>query len=191
MTKTQKMVMASMITGMILLLGLTSLGYPYIPPFKLTIVHVPAAVGAMILGPYYGLFFGLMFGLTSLYQAIVFPTPISYMFLNPLVSILPRMLVPVLAWGVYKLVLRVSREKYSLSGLCGGLAAALSNTVLVLGMVFVLYAEGYAQAMGIAPGAVFGALCAVAGTNGLAEAALCAVIAGACMLALKKYAKVA
>ena len=119
--KTRKLVTAGMISSIVLLLGLTGLGYPYVPPFKLTIVQVPVAIGAMVLGPWYGLFFGLLFGLTSIYQAAIGGLPTAPMFLNPLVSVLPRLCVPIIAYLVFKLVDRMLKgKKRIISGVLGG-----------------------------------------------------------------------
>ncbi len=188
--KTRKLVTAGMITALVLLLGLTGLGYPYVPPFKLTIVQVPVAIGAMVLGPWYGLFFGLLFGATSMYQAALGGLPTAPMFLNPMVSVLPRLVVPIAAYLMYKLFDKLLKGKKRLiSGAIGGIFASLTNTVLVLGAIYVFYGARAAAMIGIAPETLLTVLLGVVVSSGLPEAAASGLLCGPIMAALSKLRK--
>ena len=57
--------------AVILVMSLTPLGYIRTPGLSITLLTVPVAVGAIILGPVGGLICGLAFGLTSFYQCFV------------------------------------------------------------------------------------------------------------------------
>ena len=100
----RKMVIIAMLSGICLFLGLTGLGFIPLPLFKLTILHLPVIIGAIIEGPIVGGSIGLIFGLFSIYQNITAPTPMSPFFYNPLVSIVPRVLIGVLSYYIYKLI---------------------------------------------------------------------------------------
>ena len=63
---------------------------------------------------------GLIFGLTSLWNAMTQPTITSIFFLNPLVSILPRVLIGVVAYYVYQGIYKISKKVYA-SGFMAGL----------------------------------------------------------------------
>ena len=120
--------------------------------------------------------------MTSLYKAVTQPTSILSAFLvNPLVSVLPRMLIGVAAWAVYAgvraLVLgkrtRSARTQGVVTSVASGAAAFIAtmvNTAGVMGMVFLLYAPEYAQASGIDLSAVGAAIWGVCVSNGLLEA---------------------
>ena len=188
--KTRRLVIAGMITALILLLGLTGLGYPYVPPFKLTIVQVPVAIGAMILGPWYGIFFGMLFGATSMYQAAIGGLPTAPMFLNPLVAMLPRMIVPIVAYLIFKLFDKILKGKNRLvSGVLGGVFASLTNTVLVLGAVYIFYGARAAAMIGIAPETLLALLLSIVVSSGLPEAAASGLLCGPIMAALSKLRK--
>lgn len=188
--KTKKLVTAGMITAVVLLLGMTGLGYPAIPPLKLTIVHVPVAIGAMALGPWYGLLFGLFFGLTSMYQAAVGGLPTAPMFLDVRVALLPRLCVPLAAFWIYRLFDRMLRHrKRFISGVAGGIAASLTNTVLVLGAIYVFYGARAAGMLGISEDILVTVLLGIVLTNGLPEAGVCGILSGPILSALSHMRK--
>ena len=86
------------------------IGYIPIGPTKATIMHIPVIIGAIIEGPVVGATIGLIFGLTSLWNAMTQPTITSIFFLNPLVSILPRVLIGVVAYYVYQGIYKISKK---------------------------------------------------------------------------------
>lgn len=51
-----------------------------------------------------------------------------------------------------------------------GSRGALTNTVFVMGLIFLLFSDAYAAAKGIGPELVLGVILAIVGTNGIPEA---------------------
>jgi len=100
-------------------------------------------------GPLTGAFVGLMFGLSSLYTAatIFSGMPVAPFFLNPLVSVMPRILIGIVAYYVFALLKRLIRNK-TVSIVGAALGGTLTNTVGVLGMIYLLYAQEYVEAVG-------------------------------------------
>ncbi|MGG7212731.1 ECF transporter S component [Clostridium nigeriense] len=191
----RKMVVISMLSGICLFLGLTGLGFIPLPLFKLTILHLPVIIGAIIEGPVVGGSIGLIFGLFSIYQNITAPTPMSPFFYNPLVSVLPRVLIGVISYYVYKIIRsKVKNIKVSISiaAICGSLV----NTIGVLGTIYLVYFKDYATVLmergtisTNSMGAVTTALLTVIGTNGLAEAILSALVVTPIVIAIFKMQK--
>ena len=70
-SSTLYMVELAMMIAIILLMSFTPLGYLRTPGLSITLLTIPVAVGAIILGPVGGLICGLTFGLTSFYQCFV------------------------------------------------------------------------------------------------------------------------
>jgi uncharacterized membrane protein len=160
--RTRKIVVTGALGAISILLGLTHWGFiPWFAGISLTIMHVPVIIGAILEGPIVGAGIGLIFGLFSLVQAAVAPSgPGDVIFTNPLISVLPRLLIGPVSWLVWR-----SLKKIPLLGLiASGLAGSITNTVLVLGM-FGVY--------GIYSWPVLGG---IALANGLPEAAISAVI---------------
>lgn len=92
-------------------LGLTPLGFIPVGPTRATIMHIPVIIGAILEGPVVGGFVGLIFGLFSIFQAVTSPTPVSFVFLNPLVSVLPRVLIGITTYYIYKSLNKIGNKK--------------------------------------------------------------------------------
>ena len=164
------------------------IGYIPIGPTKATIMHIPVIIGAIIEGPVVGATIGLIFGLTSLWNAMTQPTITSIFFLNPLVSILPRVLIGVVAYYVYKGIYKISKKVY-VSGFMAGLIGSLANTAGVLGMIYVLYADKYMERIGQAGADAGKWLFTLAATNGVPEALVAALIVSAVSVSLIRKGK--
>ena len=95
--KTRKIAIAGIMGALCIVMALTPIGYIPIGPTKATIIHIPVIVAAILEGPLVGAIVGLIFGLSSILNALLFPTVTSYVFLNPLVSVVPRILVGLVA----------------------------------------------------------------------------------------------
>ena len=164
------------------------IGYIPIGPTKATIMHIPVIIGAIIEGPVVGATIGLIFGLTSLWNALRQPTITSIFFLNPLVSILPRVLIGVVAYYVYQGIYKISKKVYA-AGFMAGLIGSLANTVGVLGMIYVLYADKYMERIGQAGADAGKWLFTLAATNGVPEALVAALIVSAVSVSLIRKGK--
>lgn len=164
------------------------IGYIPIGPTRATIMHIPVIIGAIIEGPVVGGAIGLIFGLTSLWNAMTQPTITSIFFLNPLVSILPRVLIGVVAYYVYQGIYKISKKVYA-AGFMAGLIGSLANTVGVLGMIYVLYADKYMERIGQAGADAGKWLFTLAATNGVPEALVAALIVSAVSVSLIRKGK--
>ena len=125
---TRQVVVAGVVGGVALFLGATRLGLIPVPiPLigNATIMHIPAIVGGVLEGPAVGLLAGLIFGIFSFLYAE------SPVFANPLVAILPRLLIGVVAWAVF---VGLRRFSVDLASVAAGLLGSLANTVGVLSL---------------------------------------------------------
>ena len=62
-----------LLTGVLLLMSVTPLGYFHTFGLDISLMMVPVAIGAMLMGPKAGAWLGLIFGATSFYQAVTAP----------------------------------------------------------------------------------------------------------------------
>jgi uncharacterized membrane protein len=172
--RTRKIVVTGVLGAIAVLLGLTRLGFiPWVSGVSLTVMHVPAIIGAVLEGPLVGLGIGLIFGIFSMIQAAVAPTgPTDVWFTNPLLSVLPRLLIGPVAWLVW-----TALKRWPVAGLIGaGIAGSLTNTIAVLGMIGLL---GYVP---------WAALPAIVVANGLPEAGAAAIITLVVVAAWQRFA---
>lgn len=160
---TRKIVVTGVLSAIAILLGATHWGFiPWFAGAALTIMHVPAIIGAVLEGPIVGVLIGLLFGVFSLIQGAVAPTgPADTWFVNPLISILPRLFIGPVAWLVYRALNKIN---VILALSAAGVAGSLTNSVLVLGMIGL---------MGHLPWSV---IATVAVSNGLPEAVVAAIL---------------
>ncbi|HRU29430.1 MAG TPA: ECF transporter S component, partial [Treponema sp.] len=91
----RKIAVAGVLSAIAIVLGVTRLGFiPWFSGASVTILQVPVIIGAVLEGPLVGFIIGLLFGLSSLLQAAIAPTgPVDVAFTNPLISVLPRLLI--------------------------------------------------------------------------------------------------
>jgi uncharacterized membrane protein len=154
---TRQIVVGGIIGGIALFLGATRIGFIPVPiPLigNATIMHIPAIVGGALEGPVVGLLVGLIFGVFSFLNA---DNPV---FLNPVVAILPRLFIGVVAWAVF---VGLRRWSLDLASAAAGILGSLANTVGVVGL---------AVLFGLLPVAVIPAIIPQA----IAEAILAAVV---------------
>ena len=165
----RKMAIIGVLSAISIMLSMTPLGFIPIGPLNLTIMHIPVIIGAVLEGPLVGIIVGLIFGFTSLLRAITMPTITNFALINPLVSILPRVLIGIVAYYVYKLTIKLTKNAL-VSGWITGVMGSLVNTVGVLGMTYILYGARYAEALGKSASAAKTLILTLVATNGVPEA---------------------
>ena len=224
-----------------IVLGMTPLGFIPVGPTRATIMHIPVIIGAIMEGPIVGGIVGLIFGLFSIFQAITNPTPVSIVFYNPIVSVLPRILIGIttyytystfkklgnkntmvilngiwavilayLFYGIYQnfinsdrilmilmnvlLVIIVLITAYftftklknkSLDIIIATIVGTLTNTVGVLTLIYLLYAERFVAGLGLDISAARSTIFGIAFTNGIPETIIAIIIVMSVVGALK------
>ena len=204
-------------------------------------MHIPVIIGAIAEGPFVGAMVGLIFGVSSLLNAILRnASPVAFVFYNPLISVLPRVLIGITSyysfaamkkledknlrnltkglWGLISIFLAYLLYKNITSGgstlnitfvvillvLClgflvysfkssekdfpiaiGAFVGSMTNTILVLGGIYVIYAKRYVEALNIPLENAKSAILGVSVTSGIPEAILSVIITTAVIKALK------
>ncbi len=171
----RKIAVAGALGAVAILLGATPLGFiPWFSGASITIMTSPVVIGAVIEGPVVGLVVGFLFGgFSFLHAAGLFGPvgPTDALFLNPLVSVLPRLLIGPIAWLVYRAIERLG---VPVALVLAGIGGSLTNTVLVLGVIGLFKLASWAVLGGIAI------------VNGLPEAAANAILVLAVVAAWKR-----
>ncbi len=180
---TRQLTVIGMLSSISIILGVTGLGFIPIPPLKATIMHVPVIIGAILEGPLVGAMVGLIFGVFSIIQAITTPTPLSFAFMNPIVSILPRILIGISVYYTYN---AISKKAKHLGIGVAAIIGSFTNTIGVLGMIYVIYLGPYAKALNLSVGAAKKGIMAIAITHGVPEAILSVIITVSVVTAVNK-----
>ena len=181
----RQMTMIGMLSAISIFLGLTGLGFIPIPPVRATIMHIPVIIGAIVEGPIVGSLVGLVFGLFSMYQNFTAPGPTSFIFWNPIIALVPRILIGITAYYIYTFLNNKIKNK-SISIGVAAICATLVNTIGVLSLTYIFYLERYSNALGINSSTAGAAIAAVGLTNGIPEAIISGVISVPVILAILK-----
>ncbi len=195
--KTRGMVQMALFCAIILLLAFTPfLGYIPLGFTRATIVHIPVIIGSIVLGPKKGAGLGFLFGLTSfINNSFISPTVTSFVF-TPFYSVgetqgnfwslvicfVPRILVGVVPYYVYKLLTYLTKNSAKgqyLALTMAGLLGSLTNTLLVMNLIFFCFSNSYAAANNVSVEALYGFILSVIGINGVPEAIVAAILTAA------------
>ncbi len=111
--KTKMIAIDALFIALIIIFTFTTyLGYIPVGPVTFTTMHILVILGAMLFGYKRGLLYGFAFGLSSLIRAAVMPTgAMDTIFVNPFISILPRMLFGFLAGYLFELIRGFENKK--------------------------------------------------------------------------------
>lgn len=139
-TKTSKLTfMGVMLALTIVFVALTAI--PTASASMALLIFLPTIITSIIQGPKSGAVMGALAGLVTLLRALLAPaSPLDYLFLNPLVAILPRIFVGVIPHFVFNLFKKLTRYN-TVSLLIAGVSGALTNTALVILMLYVVYSD--------------------------------------------------
>ena len=185
---TRWMALLAMMVAVELVLVATGIGLMPLPVIKATTLHIPVILGAVLLGPLAGGILGAVFGLSSMRINTTAPALLAFAF-SPFMSTtgLPgalkavwiavgcRILIGVVSGWLWIALKRVRVNDYIALPVVG-VAGAMTNTVLVMGSIYFLLAQQYAEVKNVALDAVFGLVMATVTASGIPEAIAAAVL---------------
>lgn len=185
---TRYMATLAMLCGLLLVMGVTGIGLIPLPVIKATTMHIPVILGAVLLGPAAGGILGAVFGLCSIWANTTTPSLLSFAF-SPFMSTegLPgvlkslwialgcRILLGVIAGWLWRLLKKITKQDYIALPVTA-ILSTLCHTILVMGSIYVLLAQQYAQAKNVAITAVFGLVMGTVTASGIPEAIAAAIL---------------
>ena len=184
-SSTLYMVELAMMIAIILLMSFTPLGYLRTPGLSITLLTIPVAVGAIILGPKGGAVCGFTFGATSFYMAVCHrkfcfrsrtfqyqPGRATF-----IVCIVARVLEGWITGLIFAALHKSPAKKFSYY--VASLACPLLNTFFFMGFLCLFfyntdYIQGIVSSLGVSNPVVF--VAAFVGVQGLIEAGFCFVV---------------
>lgn len=181
------MVSVALMAAIIIVLANTPLGMIQLPIIKATTVHIPVIIGAILFGPLAGAILGGVFGICSLISNTMAPTLLSFAFSPFLASNLAgvlkalwisvgcRILIGVAAGWLWILFRKIKLNTYVALAITG-FAGSMVNTIMVMGSIYFLLAQQYAEAKEVAVTAVFGLIMGTVTASGIPEALAAAVL---------------
>ena len=132
---TRTIVLAAIFGAMVIALQVIGIGSIPVPNLSgaMTTLLIPVILGAIIGGPLVGMFAGLIMGVVYL----ILPATAAF---GPITLIVPRLVLALVAWLVYRALKRRQRSSAStiVAGAAAGAAGALTNTVTAVGIAILL-----------------------------------------------------
>lgn len=185
---TRYMAALAMLSAVLLVMGMTGIGFIPLPVIKATTMHIPVILGAILLGPGAGAALGGVFGLCSIWANTTTPGLLSFAF-SPFMTTegLPgvakslwialgcRILFGLVAGLLWKLIKKLSVKDYIALPVTA-VVSTLCHTVFVMGSIYFLLAQQYAAAKNVAIGAVFGLVMGTITASGIPEAIVAAIL---------------
>ena len=185
---TRYMATLAMLCGILLVMGMTGIGFIPLPVIKATTMHIPVILGAVLLGPSAGAVLGGLFGLCSIWANTTTPGLLSFAFspfmtTEGLIGVLKslwialgcRILFGLVAGWLWKVVRKLAKQDYIALPVTAA-AATICHTIFVMGSIYLLLAQQYAEAKNIAVTAVFGLVMGTITASGIPEAVIAAVL---------------
>ena len=185
---TRWMVSVALMAAIVIVLANTPLGMIQLPIIKATTVHIPVILGAILLGPGAGAILGAVFGICSLVSNTMAPTLLSFAsspFLSTTgipgalkaiwISVGCRILIGVVAGWLWVLFTRIKLNQFIALPIVG-FVGSMVNTVTVMGSIYFLFAQQYAEAKEVALTAVFGLVMGTVTASGIPEAIAAAIL---------------
>ena len=185
---TQWMVSVALMAAIVIVLANTPLGMIQLPIIKATTVHIPVILGAILLGPGAGAILGAVFGICSLVSNTMAPTLLSFAFSPFLsttgipgalkaiwISVGCRILIGVVAGWLWVLFTKIKLNQFIALPIVG-FVGSMVNTVTVMGSIYFLFAQQYAEAKEVALTAVFGLVMGTVTASGIPEAIAAAIL---------------
>ena len=185
---TRWMVSVALMAAIVIVLANTPLGMIQLPIIKATTVHIPVILGAILFGPGAGAILGAVFGICSLVSNTMAPTLLSFAFSPFLsttgipgalkaiwISVGCRILIGVVAGWLWVLFTKIKLNQFIALPIVG-FVGAMVNTVTVMGSIYILFAQQYAEAKEVALTAVFGLVMGTVTASGIPEAIAAAIL---------------
>ena len=145
---TRYMATLAMFCGVLLVMGMTGIGFIPLPVIKATTMHIPVILGAVLLGPAAGAVLGAVFGLVVLLSG----DAAAFLVINPLGCILTVMLKGALSGLCASLVYRLLHRTNEYAAIvAAAIVCPVVNTgVFLLGCLafFMGYVADVAQQVG-------------------------------------------
>ena len=178
--KLVKLVLTAMFCAIIIAMTfIPYLGYIVYGGLSITTLHVVVILGAVILGPVRGTVLGLVWGVTCLIYAAMNGTADAAIFLDPRISVIPRIIVGFAsAWyfigfkTLFGRVFNKSKASEVAAMTVTGILGTITNTVLVLTAINLLGGSGVLK-LGMVLSVIIKTAIAL---NGVVELALAVIL---------------
>lgn len=184
----QQLTLAAFFVAIEVIMAITPIGYIPVGALSITTMHLPVILAGVLIGPGFGAGIGFVFGMTSFLRATFQPGVTSFVFtpfvqignmhgnfFSLLIAFGPRVLLGWSSGMMYRIIVRKTKNQ-TFSAILSATMNTMIHTLLVLGGIWVFFAQPYADALSITTAALATAFIATITTNGILETIVAGVI---------------
>lgn len=184
----QQLTLAAFFVAIEVIMAITPIGYIPVGALSITTMHLPVILAGVLIGPGFGAGIGFVFGMTSFLRATFQPGITSFVFtpfvqignmhgnfFSLLIAFGPRILLGWSSGMMYRIIVKKTKNQ-TLSAILSATINTMIHTLLVLGGIWVFFAQPYADALSITTAALATAFIATITTNGILETIVAGVI---------------
>ena len=184
----QQLTLAAFFVAIEVIMAITPIGYIPVGALSITTMHLPVVLAGVLIGPGFGAGIGFVFGMTSFLRATFQPGITSFVFtpfvqignmhgnfFSLLIAFGPRILLGWSSGMMYRIIVKKTKNQ-TLSAILSATINTMIHTLLVLGGIWVFFAQPYADALSITTAALATAFIATITTNGILETIVAGVI---------------
>ena len=191
----KRMSTLALLIAVVVVMSFTPLGYLVIGPLSMSLLTIPVAIGAIVMGPVDGLILGLVFGCTSFFNAMSGGSAMgtALFSINPfgcfVVCVVARVLMGLCTGLVFQGLTKWNKFPQKLNCAISGLLAAFFNTLFFMGtLVIFFYSSSYVQNIcaGLHVNNPLMFVIALVGVQGVVEMILCCIVTTAVSITLFK-----
>ena len=189
---TKQLTLLGLLTGVLLLMAYTPLGYLNIGPLAITFNVIPVALAAIALGPVGGAAMGAVFGITSFLQCIgvggTSAMGATLFAINPVLAFIQRFVPRLLDGFLLGYIFRVAKRMANVHIAClvTGFFSAFLNTLLFMTSLILLFGNTQYMQELIGGQNIILFICTFVGINAVCEMIASTIITGAVGFALYK-----
>lgn len=177
--KTKDLTLNALFMAITIVMALVpNLGMINIGIVSITIMHIPVIIAGLVLGMRGALINALAFGVSAMVIAAMRPVgPLDVFFVNPLVSVLPRILFG-LSVGVIFGSLSKTKMSFTLkAGVTAALSTLLHTIFVLVPLYYIIFKTGTTELAGSLPSSVSIFIWGTLVSNGFLEMAASVIIA--------------
>ncbi len=189
---TKQLTLLGLLTGVLLLMAYTPLGYLNIGPLAITFNVIPVALAAIALGPVGGAAMGAVFGITSFLQCIgvggTSAMGAALFSINPLLAFIQRFIPRLLDGFLLGYIFQAAKKLTNVHIACliTGFFSAFLNTLFFMTALVLLFGNTQYMQELIGGQNIIVFICTFVGINAVCEMIASTVITGAVGFALFK-----
>lgn len=191
LNRNRKLALTGAFSALVIVLVITNLGIiPIGGAASITILQVPVILICMLAGLPEGLFVGAVFGISSLIRAYMNPSSVlDPLFQLPWNSVLPRMLLAIVAWAIWKLLNLIPCMPKIVSAALTGFLATVAHTFMVLGCIYLFNGNEVQSLMHVSYWGLIVAVAFNAILESVASTLICSAVYTGLFISEKKHSK--